>query len=377
MQTIPRKINPSMRPSHLIVFLLTLILAHGARGVPLEDWIVVYTGSPTNTGTGRSYLVVREIDLNSIERSGTHLRYRARTIGGLLAAVSTEEIASDCIENRRGQWTDLRFYNVYEGTLSGDELRAACQAAESRGVLSATEAGPHSQTKVAAIATRPTTQSTIAPLPFKREPSSTSFGSGFAVSGKLVVTNRHVVQRCATLSVSQDGQALSAILIASSETTDLALLHVAGASLRVPPLRINAALGEDVVAAGYPLSGILSSDIVITFGQVNSLAGLGNDPTHVQISAPIQPGNSGGPLIDRSGAIVGVIVSKINVLRLARITGDVAQNINFAIKPEILRLFLDSNRISYRSVQAAERLDGVELANRARTFTVKIQCVQG
>jgi S1-C subfamily serine protease len=63
-------------------------------------------------------------------------------------------------------------------------------------------------------------------------------------------------------------------------------------------------LGEDVMVAGHPLSGLLSNDLIVTSGQVNSLAGIGNDPSLLQISAPVQPGNSGGPLIDRSGAIV-------------------------------------------------------------------------
>ena len=99
-----------------------------------------------------------------------------------------------------------------------------------------------------------------------------------------------------------------------------------------------------------------------------------NDPTILQISAPVQPGNSGGPLLDRSGHVVGVVVSKINVELLSKVTGDLAQNINFAIKPEILRLFLDANHVSYRSATLWQRFNGVVLADRARQITVLVLC---
>jgi S1-C subfamily serine protease len=118
----------------------------------------------------------------------------------------------------------------------------------------------------------------------------------------------------------------------------------------------------------------LADDLVVTGGQISSLAGLGNDPLVMQISAPVQPGNSGAPLLDRSGAVVGVVVSKLDVVRVAKATGDVAQNVNFAIKPEVLRLFLDSNRVSYKTTAPGKRLEGEEVATRARRFTVQIVC---
>ena len=126
--------------------------------------------------------------------------------------------------------------------------------------------------------------------------------------------------------------------------------------------------------AGYPLSGLLSYDLIVTSGQVNSLAGLANDPNLLQISAPLQPGNSGGPIIDRSGGIVGVVVSKLNAARLAKITGDLAQNVNFAIKPEIIRLFLDANQVHYVTVNLGARIEGTEIAQRARSFSAQILC---
>ena len=128
------------------------------------------------------------------------------------------------------------------------------------------------------------------------------------------------------------------------------------------------------MVAGYPLSGLLSSDMIVTDGIVNALSGISNDSSLLQISAPVQPGNSGGPLIDKSGALLGVVVSKLNALRAAASTGDLPQNVNFAIKPEVLRLFLESENLSVNAVDGGARLETEVLAERARGFTLKIEC---
>jgi len=94
---------------------------------------------------------------------------------------------------------------------------------------------------------------------------------------------------------------------------------------------------------GFPFHGLLTSDFTVTTGIISSLAGLFNDTRFLQISAPVQPGNSGGPLLDTSGNIVGVVAEKLNALRVAKATGDIPENINFAIKTGALRDFLDNS----------------------------------
>ena len=165
-------------------------------------------------------------------------------------------------------------------------------------------------------------------------------------------------------------------LAADTARNDLALLTTSSPLGKPVSVRASASLGEDVTVAGYPLSGLLGNDIIVTNGSINSLAGLGNDPMTLQISAPVQPGNSGGPLVDRTGSVVGVVVSKLNVEKVAKVTGDMAQNVNFAIKPDVLRLFLETNRVAYQaaSSQQRPRLDGIQLAERARQFTVQVLC---
>ena len=91
------------------------------------------------------------------------------------------------------------------------------------------------------------------------------------------------------------------------------------------PARLN----SDITVVGYPLSGLLGG-LNVTRGSVSSLKGLRGDGVQMQISAPVQPGNSGGPVVSGSGAIVGVVVSKLNARRVADETGDIPQNVNFA-----------------------------------------------
>jgi S1-C subfamily serine protease len=83
---------------------------------------------------------------------------------------------------------------------------------------------------------------------------------------------------------------------------------------------------------------------------VSALAGLGDDTRFLQISAPVQPGNSGGPLFDASGHLIGIVTGKLDVMRLAPFLGDIPQNVNFALKAEVVRIFLDSKGIAYRII---------------------------
>jgi S1-C subfamily serine protease len=209
------------------------------------------------------------------------------------------------------------------------------------------------------------------------KPPANSSGSGIILAKSAVVTNQHVVASCNKVDVIHNGQRYGASVTKRDSKNDLALLQVENLPAVIyPSVRRKALSGEGVMVAGYPLSGLLSSDLIVTDGIVNALSGIANDASQLQISAPVQPGNSGGPLIDKSGALVGVVVSKLNALRAAAITGDVPQNINFAIKPEVLRLFLESENVPMTASDPGRRLETEVLAERARGFTIKVECKQ-
>ena len=99
-----------------------------------------------------------------------------------------------------------------------------------------------------------------------------------------------------------------------------------------------------------------------------------NDFRFLQISAPVQPGNSGGPLLDASGHIIGVNTSKLNALVMAVVTGDIPQNVNFALKDSVARIFLDANQVNYKTEPSKKKLEPADIGEKAREFTLRLEC---
>ncbi len=163
-------------------------------------------------------------------------------------------------------------------------------------------------------------------------------------------------------------------IAASDAKNDLALLTTNLTPDAVPAFRLSVKVGEGISVYGYPLAGLLASTGNFTTGNVTANAGLADDTRMVQISAPVQPGNSGGPLLDRHGNVVGVIVSKLNALRVAQATQDLPQNVNFAIKSVIAASFMDANDLAAETTVSSEALDSTQIALRAKAFTVRISC---
>ncbi|WP_424812351.1 trypsin-like peptidase domain-containing protein [Roseococcus sp. YIM B11640] len=183
-----------------------------------------------------------------------------------------------------------------------------------------------------------------------------STGTGFLVADNVVMTNHHVVDNCNRILLrTPSGHWLAAVPPARMDAAlDVAILNVPG--LVGPPLafRTGPAVrrGEGVIAYGFPLAGLLSSDPKLTRGEVNGLRGLGDNPNQYQISAEVQPGNSGGPLTDMQGHVVGVVVSKLNAQAVSRRTGDIAQNVNFAVQGQAALGFLRRAGIQARTAES-------------------------
>lgn len=205
-------------------------------------------------------------------------------------------------------------------------------------------------------------------------------GTGFAVSPAThVVTNAHVAGGCRSLRVLQGNASAPASLLVTDEALDLAVLRTELHTARVAALRSTPALrvGENVVSFGFPLSGALSKEGNLTTGNVSALAGLRDDSTYLQMTAPVQPGNSGGPLLDSSAHVVGVVTAKLDAVAIARRTGDIPQNVNFAIKAEVLRALLRANGVPFDEEASDRTLAVADIAELARGFTVQIECVPG
>ena len=144
-----------------------------------------------------------------------------------------------------------------------------------------------------------------------------SSGTGFVVSRQgHILTNHHVVDGCTSIRVTTDGHKKELTVVGADAENDLAVLKLPAPALSVARFREGRSIrpGDSVVVVGFPLHGLLASEANVTTGTVSALAGIRNDTRFLQVTAPVQPGNSGGPLLDQSGNIVGVVESKLNVL---------------------------------------------------------------
>ena len=227
---------------------------------------------------------------------------------------------------------------------------------------------------VAVAAPKPGTAAT----PGKPEKTGTQIGTGFVVSANgHVVTNQHVIDGCVgDIQGSLTGEAAVMLRVVSSdETNDLALLQAPGTFKDIAVIKDKAVRsGDSVVAIGYPYHGLLTSDFTVTTGIVSSLSGILNDTRFLQISAAVQPGNSGGPLLASSGEVVGVVAAKLNALKFVKATGNIPENINFAIKTGALRDFLDNSAVSYQTADSKTELKTADIARNARAFTLLVSC---
>lgn len=204
----------------------------------------------------------------------------------------------------------------------------------------------------------------------------TSTGTLFMVSKfGHAISNYHVVGSCAELRIQ--GREGVAKLLTDDKINDLALVQVQGAvkdfaNIASDPGKIRQ--GEDVIVFGYPLSAVLSSGGNLTPGIVSALTGLGNNTNQIQITAPIQPGSSGSPVMNKKGDVVGVVSMKLSDEKMAKATGQVGQNINFAISGQTLKTFLDTHKVPLTSSLFSFEKNSAALGDEARKWTMVVEC---
>ena len=204
-------------------------------------------------------------------------------------------------------------------------------------------------------------------------------GTGFVVAPGRVMTNNHVIAECdRTVARNAAGTRVNARVLGTDTRRDLAVLAVPqdlGPALAFradPPVR----RGESVVIYGFPLYGLLSSGPTLTTGVLSALSGIKDTPLNFEITAPVNPGNSGGPLLDDHGNVIGVVVAKINAMRLAQLTdGDIAQNINFAVKGSEALAFLQAQNVAPRTLTSANApRNPADIGDIANPSTMFLEC---
>ncbi len=197
---------------------------------------------------------------------------------------------------------------------------------------------------------RNTTQTTP---PEKSSPKSdeivsASSGSGFAVSSNgHVITNYHVIEGCQNVKIHHNGKSIPANVVTFDPQNDLALLKGNFRPSTVLPLSTNSPeLLQDVYVAGYPFGRKISTGVKVTKGIISSLTGIGNNFSNIQIDAALQPGNSGGPILDERGNVVGVAVAKLDVKKTLKNYGVIPEDTNFGIKTSVVRSILKSSNVN-------------------------------
>lgn len=172
--------------------------------------------------------------------------------------------------------------------------------------------------------------------PFRTKQPSDWTGTGWMLNDGYVVTNHHVADNARTIRLKfpkENGwNELSAETVLLDEENDLAILRILDSipkELHNIPYSLKndlADVGESVFVLGYPMTTTMGDEIKLTTGIISSHSGFQGSNVQYQISAPVQPGNSGGPLFDNDGNVIGVVNAKH--------TG--AENVSYAIKANFL-----------------------------------------
>jgi len=221
-------------------------------------------------------------------------------------------------------------------------------------------------------------ETTQAPAPRSASPKQVAkepavmLGTGWPAIVGYVVTNHHVIagKRKITL-ISTDGTEIPATVAMRDAANDLTLLKVknpAKLPLALPLAKSSAHIGAKVFTIGYPHPTVMGAKPKLTDGTVSSTTGLGDDPRAYQISVPLQAGNSGGPLLNMNGEVVGIVTAKLRAAKMFKVTGDLPQNVNYAVKASYLKALLDSVSPSIKHIRTlpANKASLEELAARIK-----------
>lgn len=263
---------------------------------------------------------------------------------------------------------------------AGDHREVGTTASIEAGVLSVPFTTPDGKQDVAKFIRNFPASGPAAP---EEVPGGNSTGTGFAVSRNLLITCHHVIKNAKRIEIAFGAgkEVYPVDVVASDEANDLAMLRVLpdekGKYPSLTPLVLSDAPsrpGERVFTVGFPLGDLLGEGLKVVDGTLAATEGLQGDPRMLQVSAPIQPGNSGGPLLDDSGRVIGVVVSSLNASYIYKTAGTLPQNVNFAVRSEYIKALSRSNSLAASSaLTGLSRPDQVERMQQSvgqvRAFT--------
>ena len=202
----------------------------------------------------------------------------------------------------------------------------------------------------------------------------TKTGSGLKINDQgYIITNHHVIEKCKHLTI---GRKTPLVVERSDALNDISLLKSVSLNKNIKSLsfsKLDPELGEKVFVAGYPFNYLLG-EINFTSGNVSAEVGLGQNVSQFQLTAPIQPGNSGGPIFNEFGHVLGIAVQTLDSDYVKKITGSRPQNINFGIKQSVIRKLLDQAEVDFSVGNQMFNTTQKKIATLARKGTVLISC---
>lgn len=214
----------------------------------------------------------------------------------------------------------------------------------------------------------------------KQDKSQESFnqwsGTGFALKDGYIVTNYHVIEGANSITIQGvNGNfniQYNTSIVGTDKINDLALLKVTDPTFKgfgIIPYSISSAIsevGEEIFVLGYPLTSTMGDEIKLTTGVISSKTGFQGDIALYQISAPIQPGNSGGPLFDKNGNVIGIVSAKHKD----------AENVGYAVKTLYLQNLIESS-LSSAIIPMTNSISEKTLPDKVKklkTFVYMIKC---
>ncbi len=219
--------------------------------------------------------------------------------------------------------------------------------------------------------------------PKKSKPKKTENGKLYAVASGTgffinesgnIISNNHVIDSCGAIKVYYNGVSKPVRILATDNINDLSLMKTDvqpndyfSVSAR------DASLLDEVYVAGYPFGKSISSSVKVTKGVVSALTGLGNNYSNIQIDAALQPGNSGGPIINNKGNVVGVAVAKLDYKAIIKDFGAIPEGTNFGIKSSTVQQFIKANNVNSPSGGYRE-MSTKDIGNKIQKATVYLDC---